>query len=103
MFSKRIQQVVRLKDGWEVVDLNYMAKLFRIEVDVEALVQSVVVLGVLNGDVPWLLQVGLDLTAWTQKKCGKRKKKKNQIQDQNTAERNKMCLTIKYNNQFVHI
>lgn len=76
MFSKRIQQVVRLKDGWEVVDLNYMAKLFRIEVDVEALVQSVVVLGVLNGDVPWLLQVGLDLTARTQKKCGKRNKRK---------------------------
>lgn len=86
MFSKCIQQVIRFKDGWEVVDLNYMAKLFRIEVDVEALVQSVVVLGVLNGDVPWLLQVGLDLTARTQKKCGKRNKENSNTRPKHSQE-----------------
>lgn len=78
-----------------------MAKLFRIEVDVEALVQSVVVLGVLNGDVPWLLQVGLDLTARTQKKCGKQRKFKYETKTQPRGI--KMCLTIKYNNQSVHM
>lgn len=63
MFSEGIQQVVGFKDGWEVVDLNHVTKLFRIEVDVQALVQSVVVLGVLNGDVVGLVHVGLDLRA----------------------------------------
>lgn len=61
MFGKRIQQVVCFKDGWEVVDLNYVSELFLIEADPQALVQSVVVLGVLNGDAAGLVHMGLDL------------------------------------------
>lgn len=63
VFSERIQQVVRFEDGREVVDLNDVSKLFRIEAEVQALVQSVVVLGVLDGDAPWLVHMGLNLTA----------------------------------------
>lgn len=68
MFSEGIQQVVGFKDMWEVVDLNNVTKLFWVEVDVQALVQSVVVLGVLNADARRLVHMGLDLTATTKTK-----------------------------------
>lgn len=82
VFGKGVQQVVGFEGSWDVVDLNDVAELFRIEVQVKALVDDVVVLGELGADVPRLLQVGLDLTAWVRKEVWKIAAKQTQIRAQ---------------------
>lgn len=61
VLCKSIQEVVRLEDHWEVIDLNHVTKLIRIDADTHALIHRVVIVSVLNGDGHCLLQVGLDL------------------------------------------
>lgn len=59
VFRKSVQQVVRLERGREIVDLDDVAKLVR--VDVDAHVNKVVVARVLNANSRGLLQVRLNL------------------------------------------
>lgn len=61
---KSIHEVVCFEHRWEVIDLNHMAKLNR--VDTHVLINRVVIVYMLNGNSHRLFQMCLDLTGQTQ-------------------------------------
>lgn len=66
VFCKSVQQVVRLENGWELIDLDDVTKL--VQRDVDAHVNKVVVVSMLNGNSPCLFQVHINLKAQTHHK-----------------------------------
>lgn len=66
---KSIQQVIGFEHRWEVIDLNHVTKLIRVEADAHTHVDRVVIVNMLKGNCPCLVQVCLNLRGQTQNNC----------------------------------
>lgn len=66
VLRESVQEIIRFKQNREVIDLDHMAKLIRVDIDALIHIQGVVIVNSLDGNSHRLFQVGLDLIRQTQ-------------------------------------
>lgn len=66
VLCESVQEIIRFKQYREVINLDHMAKLIRVDIDALVHIQGVVIVNLLDGNSHCLFQVGLDLIGQTQ-------------------------------------